>query len=229
MNELWLKARLHYEMFGHKDKLYDYQKAYLNVINKPLSTSRLMAVDLEMTGLDPLKDEIISIGIVPIELDTIPCSIPLTKAQQCMVNIDGSVGQSATVHGIVDQHVSEGASLIDAMEWFIDRTQGHILVAHHAPMDISFIQSHLAKVYNRQIRLPFIDTLATEKQRLLRQHDVLKEGSLRLDACRQRYGLPTYSGHAALVDAIACAELFIAQVNSIGDSQKLTVSEFISI
>ncbi len=229
MNELWLKARLYYEMFGQSDLLSEYQQAYLSVINKPITSAPLMAIDLEMTGLDPQQDQIISIGIVPIEPSLMPLSIPLAKAQQIMINIDGSVGQSAAVHGIVDHHLSSALTLTQAMEWFVEKTKGHILVAHHAPMDIGFLQSHLYKTNGRAIKLPFIDTLALEKQRLLRQHDVLKEGSLRLDACRQRYGLPTYSGHDALTDALACAELFVAQVNSIGDINTLSAAEFISI
>ncbi|MCP1328190.1 3'-5' exonuclease, partial [Halomonas sp. 707D4] len=36
--------------------------------------------------------------------------------------------------------------------------------------------------------------------------------SIRLDASRQRYGLPSYQGHHALTDALATAELFQAQV-----------------
>ena len=229
MNELWLKARLYYEMFGHKDVLSEYHHACLSAIENLITQTPLMAIDLAMTGLDPQQDQIISIGIVPIEAGNIPLSIPLAKAQQIMINIDGSVGQSAAVHGIVDNHLSSALTLEKAMEWFIEQTKGHILLAHHAPMDVGFLQSHLAKTYNRTIKLPFIDTLALEKQRLLRQHDVLKEGSLRLDACRQRYGLPTYSGHDALTDALACAELFAAQVNAIGDINQLSASEFISI
>ncbi len=36
--------------------------------------------------------------------------------------------------------------------------------------------------------------------------------SLRLDASRRRYRLPRYSAHHALTDALATAELFLAQV-----------------
>ena len=34
---------------------------------------------------------------------------------------------------------------------------------------------------------------------------------LRLDACRRRHGLPRYAAHRATTDAVACAELFLAQ------------------
>lgn len=225
MNELWLKGLLVMDMLGQKDLLSVYQQHLLKHLNQTIIDIPIMAIDLEMTGLNPHQDQIISMGIVPI----IKGEIPLSKAKQVMIAIDGSVGQSAAVHGIVDDNLTDAISLTQAMEWLLVETQGAILLAHHAPMDIGFIQSHLNKVYNRQVKLPFIDTLMLEKQRLLRQHDVIQEGSLRLDACRSRYGLPTYCGHDALTDALACAELFLAQLSSIGDSKKMKAAEFISI
>jgi DNA polymerase-3 subunit epsilon len=36
-------------------------------------------------------------------------------------------------------------------------------------------------------------------------------GALRLWAARERRGLPVYRAHEALVDALACAELYLAQ------------------
>ena len=37
--------------------------------------------------------------------------------------------------------------------------------------------------------------------------------SIRLNASRERYGLPVYQGHHALVDALATAELLQAQIS----------------
>jgi len=39
-----------------------------------------------------------------------------------------------------------------------------------------------------------------------------KVGSLRLTDCRSRYSLPAYHNHNALTDALATAELLIAQL-----------------
>ena len=38
------------------------------------------------------------------------------------------------------------------------------------------------------------------------------QGSLRLDAARRTHGLPRYASHHALTDAVAAAELLLAQV-----------------
>ncbi|MFT6124854.1 MAG: DNA polymerase-3 subunit epsilon, partial [Shewanella sp.] len=65
---------------------------YLEAITPALTTlfldAPLMAIDLEMTGLDPIHDQVISIGLVPI----INGVIPLEKAQHMMISISGSVG-----------------------------------------------------------------------------------------------------------------------------------------
>ena len=37
-------------------------------------------------------------------------------------------------------------------------------------------------------------------------------GSLRLNAARSQYGLPRYGAHNSLTDALACAELYLAEV-----------------
>ena len=203
--------------------------SYLDAITPALTQnfldSPLMAIDLEMTGLDPFHDQVISIGMVPI----VKGVIPLEKAQHMMIAISGSVGHSATVHGIVDNQLHMALTLEEAIEWFLLQTKGYILVAHHAPLDIQFIQQQLIRCFGQSIPLVFIDTLAIEKKRCLMQQPVLKEGSLRLGASRERYHLPVYSAHNALVDALSCAELLLAQVAAMGNIKKLLVKDLINI
>jgi DNA polymerase-3 subunit epsilon len=102
-------------------------------------------------------------------------------------------------------------------------------VAHHAPMDLAFIQQHLQRVFGQRILLPYIDTLAIEKTRYLRQYGQLLEGCLRLGQSRGRYHLPVYSGHNALIDAIACAELFLAQASALGGLKRIKCHELIGL
>lgn len=225
-NLWWIKALL----WRSKTKslpltLKKYLAAITPVINQRFIDAPLMAIDLEMTGLDPLNDQVISIGIVPI----VQGVIPLDKAQHVMIAISGSVGQSATVHGIVDNQLHKALSIEQAMQWFLAQTQGHILVAHHAPLDIQFIQQQLQRCFGQSIPLVFIDTLAIEKKRCLRQQDVLRQGTLRLGASRERYHLPVYSAHNALVDALSCGELLLAQVAAMGEINNLKLKDLIEI
>lgn len=225
-NLWWIKALL----WRSKTKvlplpLQNYLAAITPVLNQRFIDAPLMAIDLEMTGLDPKNDQVISIGLVPI----VKGEIPLAKAQHLMIAISGSVGHSATVHGIVDHQLHTALTLPEAMSWFLSQTEGHILIAHHAPLDIQFIQQQLVRCFGHSIPLVFIDTLAIEKKRRLQQQDILQQGSLRLGASRARYHLPVYSAHNALVDALSCAELLLAQVAAMGDVKKLTVKKLIDV
>ncbi len=226
VNLWWIKAILwRKKMAILPSPLDTYLDAIIPALTQPFLDAPLMAIDLEMTGLNPIGDQVISIGMVPI----INGWIPLEKAQHMMIAISGSVGHSATVHGIVDNQLDMALSIQDAMEWFLTQTKGHILVAHHAPLDIEFIQQQLIRCFGQSIPMVFIDTLAIEKKRCLMQHSVLKEGSLRLGASRERYRLPVYSAHNALIDALSCAELLLAQVAAIGDVKKLSVKDLINV
>ena len=51
--------------------------------------------------------------------------------------------------------------------------------------------------------------MALEEIRLQRQG---KRNGLHLGDCRTRYYLPEYAAHNALIDAVATAELFLAQM-----------------
>ena len=222
----WLKFLLwRKKMTGLPEPLNQYLQAITPALSCTFHDAPLMAIDLEMTGLDPKNDQVISIGLVPI----VKGEIPLAKAQHLMIAISGSVGQSATVHVIVDNQLHKALTLSEALAWFLSQTEGHILVAHHAPLDIQFIQQQLVRCFGHSIPLVFIDTLAIEKKRRLQQQDILQQGSLRLGASRARYHLPVYSAHNALVDALSCAELLLAQVAAMGDVKKLTVKKLIDV
>ena len=230
VNHLWLKSgfwldSLSKQQGSHDRQLNEYQHSLTQQFTRSIYDADLMAIDLEMTGLDPINDQIISIGLVPISKGT----IPLVRAQHLMISIDGSVGQSAAVHGIVDHQLQDALPIDAAMAWLLRQTQGHILVAHHAPMDMAFIQQSLQNVFGQRLLLPFIDTLMIEKTRYLRQHGQLVEGCVRLGQSRERYHLPVYAGHNALIDAIACAELFLAQVSALGGLKQIKCHELVGL
>ncbi|QQX82004.1 3'-5' exonuclease [Shewanella sp. KX20019] len=224
MKSIYLKSKLRWRTLKTSNKsIKHYYREVLSNLSKPLLQIPLMAIDLEMTGLDPKFDQILSIGLVPIHNGM----LQLGKAQHKLVSIDGSVGDSAAIHGIVDRQLATAISAKEAMDWFLSQTQGHVLVAHHAPLDMCFLKAEIYRSLGEKMSFVAIDTMALERSRLLRQHEVLKEGSLRLDACRRRYDLPIYAAHNATVDALACGELLLAQMVGIAGKDDLNLFDLL--
>ena len=93
---------------------------------------------------------------------------------------------------------------------FLEAAAGKVLVFHNAALDMAFLNRVSRQAFNAPILLPVVDTLLQEEAMLRRREQPIMPGDLRLHACRERYGLPPYQGHNALLDALATAELLLA-------------------
>ncbi len=185
----------------------------------------MLALDLELTGLDVRRDAILSIATVPI----IGGRLVLSRAWHQLVAIEGGVGQSATIHGIHDRHLADAVPPAEALATLLPQLAGRVLVCHHGGLDLGFLQSGLTETYGQGLPLEVIDTLKIEQRRLERQGSILKADTLKLAQCRRRYGLPDYPGHNALIDAIACGELLLAQASALAGRRRLTINTLLGL
>ncbi len=172
----------------------------------PLTDLPLLAIDLETTGLDPDRDQILSVGFVPVD----GRSIRLGGAAHAIIHADASVGRSATIHGITDDAVAAGLPLADVLERTLDALTGRVLLAHFARIEVDFLTRACERTFGTTPMFTVVDTLALGQQHLFRTRGAIPRGQLRLHALRERFGLPRYKAHDALVDALACAELYLA-------------------
>lgn len=166
-----------------------------------------LAIDLETSSLSVRDGEVVSMGWVAIDGG----EIQLSSARHFMVLGAQSVGRSAEIHQLRDCERESGFSVTEAMTELIRAAQGRVLLFHNASLDMDFLNALSLTSYGAPLLLPYIDTLEQERQRLLRHRELLKAGELRLANCRRRYHLPDYPAHNAFNDALATAELFLAQ------------------
>lgn len=178
-----------------------------------LATRKVLALDLETTGLDANRDVILSFGWVVIRAG----AIELASARHQVVRTAANRRELAsTVHGLGHDHIAGGEPLEAVLEAFLAALNGHILLAHFAAIEVQFLRAALASVGADGAKgglasWPVIDTGQIERRRLQAQGGALESGALRLAAARARYGLPHRPAHNALSDALAAAELFLAQ------------------
>lgn len=202
--------------------LRDYLAHPLPDPSTPHTRLRLLAIDLETTGLDPARDEILSIGFVPVD----GLSVVLAGARQMLVRGAPSVGQSAAIHGLTDDTVAAGAPLSEALAQVLHALAGRVLLAHHAAIERDFLDAACQRVHGQPLPCQSVDTMVLE-QRLLKPGwgEEPPQGGLRLQAARERHGLPRYRSHEALTDALACAELYLAQVSLLARDRSLTLRQ----
>lgn len=185
----------------------------------PVQDLRLLAIDLETTGLDPDHDHLLAIGFVPVDGTT----IRLAGARRLLVRPRAGVGESATIHGITDDEAhSGGISLEEALAITLQALQGRALLAHFAHMETGFLDRACLEAFGASPVFTTVDTLQIQYRLMTVGHaDEPPRSALRLWRARARYGLPTYRAHEALTDALACAELYLALVAEPGTGSTL--------
>lgn len=189
--------------------LAEYYSLPLPDARTPASQLRLLSLDFETTGLDPATDTLLSAGFVPV---TGP-SIEFAGAGSMVVSGAAEVGQSAVVHGLTDDLVAAGVPLEEAVDRTLAALAGRVLIAHFADIELGFLSRACERLYGAPFVSPSIDTMRLAHKKLSIGFDAEPSRSdLRLWNLRDRYHLPRYSAHEALTDALAGAELYLAQV-----------------
>jgi DNA polymerase-3 subunit epsilon len=175
------------------------------------------ALDLEMGGLDPRKDPIIAVGMVPIREGT----IRLGEAYRTLVcpprggEIDP---RSVHAHQIVRSDVAEAPPIAEVMPQIGLRLEGAVLVVHHRGVDLPFLRRDFKAAGVKWPAPPIVDTarIIVRLGRMAQPdlpHDMQP---LNLARARRAFGLPEYVAHDALTDAVATAELLLVLRRVIG-------------
>ncbi|MFO7593571.1 MAG: exonuclease domain-containing protein [Pseudomonadota bacterium] len=175
----------------------------------PCSELEFVALDLETTGLEPQRDEILSIGLVRLQ----GLEIDLQSASHRLIRPRGGIPEeSAVIHHITDDRAATGEPLQTVLEAILPLLAGKVLIAHHARFEMQFLQRACERCFGTGFLMPVIDTQEVARRTLERRSQAYQPKRLRLAELRREYGLPHYRLHNALSDALAAGELFLAQL-----------------
>ncbi|MBD5770484.1 3'-5' exonuclease [Marinomonas colpomeniae] len=191
--------------------LKNYYLAGMIAPNTLLKDTPLLALDLETTGLDSQKDEIISLGLIPLSHKTIRCQ----GAQYWMAKPERSLhAESVTIHEITHAELAEAPPLRAILDEILIALTNKVVVVHCVSIERQFLLKAAMETYGYPLYFPVLDTMDIERQATYKPwwKRFGRPPSLRLDACRQRYKLPRYKAHHALTDALSSAELLQAQI-----------------
>ncbi|MDP2570588.1 3'-5' exonuclease [Vibrio penaeicida] len=198
------------------ERLRSFYEASIVDGTTPLSEVPMVALDFETTGLNAEKDDIISIGLVPFNLNRIFCR----QARHWIVQPNTPLEEeSVVIHGITHNDILGAPDLKRVLDEVLDALAGKVVVVHYRKIEREFLDIALKERIKEGIVFPVIDTMEIESQvqddytaGIMNRFKGTKRQSVRLGSSRERYGLPTYPPHHALTDAMATAELLQAQI-----------------
>lgn len=187
----------------------------------------MIALDFETTGLDPARDQIIAAGWVLLRGDR----IVMASAREVRVRATAAegVGQSAVIHGITDSDLDDAETVDEMLAQLLPELAGRPIIAHAVSIERGFLNALLRRLGGVPLTSPFIDTMVLERRLIEASGGSVRElhGDLTLDACRDRRQLPGHQRHSAGADAIACAELLLAQLDEFGGAKSSRLKDLL--
>jgi DNA polymerase-3 subunit epsilon len=167
----------------------------------------IVALDLETTGLDPGRDNILSYGLVHLR----KMSILLETARHAVISVPAEIPESsAVIHQITDDVAAKGIPIEQALPELLGELRGRVMLVHYAGIEQNFLDAACRQLYGVPFVVRTIDTLVLARRLLEIRNHTIQPGNLRLFNLRPQYNLPQYKAHNALSDALATAELFLA-------------------
>ncbi|HYN76167.1 MAG TPA: 3'-5' exonuclease [Lamprocystis sp. (in: g-proteobacteria)] len=204
--------------------LRDYLARPLPPKGRDYRATDYLAIDLETTGLDAGRDLILSVGYVVVRGKR----IDLGSACHRVVRIDRSIPEaSAVIHQITDDQSARGLELVDVLAELLAVMAGKVMIAHHASIECGFLSNACRRLWRAGMPVRVVDTQVLAHRTFERRQTPFKASDLRLHSLGERFNLPRYGAHNALSDALAAAELFLAQAAYRDTGKELPLKEFL--
>lgn len=178
------------------------------------------AIDLELTGLHPRRDQVIAYGAIPID----DGRLRLGGAVSSLVRPTRESEEAAIlVHGIRASDLAHAPPLEEAVTPLLAAIAGRGLVFHSAGIDRPFLQRALGF----RLRAPIVDTEVLGRLWLFEREGRLRR-RLSLGELAAALGLPAERPHDALADALTTAQAFIALASHLDALRPQTVGSLTS-
>src|SRR5579871_4119324 len=116
--------------------------------------ARYCVIDLELSGLDVRRHEIISFGALPVDEGR----VRLDGAVHGLVRPTRPLAEEAIrVHGLRAADLADAPSLGEALDALLPALTGRVLIAHHAGVERAFLGAALRR-FGARLREPVLDT-----------------------------------------------------------------------
>ena len=174
--------------------------------NTTFECSRCVVVDVETTGLNLVRDSLISIGAVAVENGRIVLADSFYVVLQ---QRESSRKENILIHGISGSAQREGESPADALLAFLEYLGKDPLVAFHVTFDKTMIRRAMRQYLGFAFDHPWLD-LAYVMPSL---YPDLMHSHRGLDDWSHQFNIRNDDRHNAVSDALVTAQLLLIAIN----------------
>jgi DNA polymerase III subunit epsilon len=175
-------------------------------------SARFLVVDVETTGLDPRRDEVLSFAALPVEGGRVVAAGAVSGLVRPSTEPPAA---SIEIHGLRRADLESAPLAPDAFRPLVAALDGRVPVAHAAWIERGFLRPPLRRLGARFPRR-VVDTALLWRSLCIKRGDG-DPGWCALAAVADALGLPSHRPHVAAGDALTTAQVFLALATHLGD------------
>jgi len=184
-------------------KLNDKKFSFL--FDEVINENEYIVLDTETTGLNPSKDEILSIGAVKIKNNKI---ITSESFEVFIKPLNEISHESIKIHHITKDDLKNALEINEALEKLLFFISNLPIVGYYISFDINILNTYLKKyinttLHNEQIEL---SSMYYKRYKKSSAHEFV---DLKFDSIIKDLDIPILGKHDALNDAIMSAMMFL--------------------
>lgn len=167
---------------------------------QPMRQQRWVVIDLETSGLNMNRDQVLSIGAIVIEDGAIDFS---QQFERTLLRPDHKLSPSVLLHGLGPSAIAAGSEPVEALLDLMEFVGDSPLIAFHAAFDQHMLGRALKDSLGYRLQHSFFD-IAEIAPMLCPNAGIRQAG---LDDWTKFFGLQAGERHNASADALVTAEL----------------------
>ncbi|HAK87549.1 MAG: hypothetical protein A2X55_05540 [Nitrospirae bacterium GWB2_47_37] len=178
-------------------------------LSTPIDMCPYVVIDTELTGLNPKKDSIVSMGALKMSGGRIEVGNFYYRVVAPETELTGS---SVVIHGITPSEAAEWPDIEMLLPEFYDYCKNSIIVGHFLNLDMSVINREMRRLTGRRFENLSVDTYKIYEWIKVHSGDSSRHfganGNGDLFSIAKKYQIRTSEAHNALTDAFITAQLF---------------------
>jgi DNA polymerase-3 subunit epsilon len=173
---------------------------------EPGPADEVVSVDCETTGLDPRRDEIISVAAIRIRGDRILAS----ETYQAVVRPRVAIAAAAIkVHGLREIDVCNARPMSEILPDLLQFIGGRPLIGYYIDFDIAMLNNHVAEFLGIQLPNPRIEVSGMYYDRKYGDAPPGTQIDLTFANILRDLNLPLFNQHDAFSDALMTAMIYV--------------------
>ena len=205
----WLKRPL------HRARLKDPAYAFLF---EPGPPDEVVSIDCETTGLDPRKDDIVTIAAVKLRGNRILTSERFEAMVRPLARMNP---EAIKVHRLRERDVAMGLAMAEVIPKLLAFIGGRPLVGYYLEFDMAMIDRYLRRWLGVELPNPRIEISSLYYELKYADAPPGTHVDLTFDAIRRDLGVPALDAHDAYHDALMTAMMYLALKDRKARGQKI--------